>query len=435
MLLPVTLLNFLAPFVSNYYLHHTTDQKPLVTEPTQASLQFELRHFHAVTPDGSRVLFHDVNDTIRANAHFSTYSTNHGYLSPPIKTRKVRTTKPSNNTLYELSRRSKLNADSIEGLRWDEEEVVGPDVESREVLLELAKMTNNAYLGPGEVGWYDLEGQWNVSYPFGWEPDDDGFRGHVFATPDNSTVVLAIKGTSAAFIGGGGPTARKDKFNDNLLFSCCCARIDWTWTTVCGCYRGGWKCDNDCLEDALVEDSLFYPIGTNLYNNITYMYPNANIWLVGHSLGGALASLLGITYGCPAVAFESPGEKMAADRLHLRFPKSIQHVTHVYHTADPIAMGTCNGVLSSCALGGYAMESRCHLGSTIVYDSVSNLSWAVNIRTHTIVTVIEEILSQPWPHSENVGREVPEVTVQDDCVECYSWEFGDFPQQSKRRWH
>ena len=92
--------------------------------------------------------------------------------------------------------------------------------------------------------------------------DDDGFRGHVFATPDNSTVVLSIKGTSAAFIGGGGPTAKKDKFNDNLLFSCCCARVDWTWTTVCNCYRGGWKCDQDCLEDALVEESLFYPIGT-----------------------------------------------------------------------------------------------------------------------------------------------------------------------------
>ena len=36
----------------------------------------------------------------------------------------------------------------------------------------------------------------------------------------------------------------------------------------------------------------------------------------------------------------------------------MQHVTHVYHTADPIAMGTCNGILSSCYLGGYAMESR-----------------------------------------------------------------------------
>lgn len=122
----------------------------------------------------------------------------------------------------------------------------------------------------------------------------------MFATPDNSTVILSIKGTSAAVWGGAGPTAKKDKLNDNLLFSCCCARIDWSWTTVCGCHRGGWKCDQDCLEQALVEDSLFYPIGTvglsltcdsfahldqNLYNNLTYMYPTSDIWIIGHSLG------------------------------------------------------------------------------------------------------------------------------------------------------
>ena len=70
-----------------------------------------------------------------------------------------------------------------------------------------------------------------------------------------------MKGTSAGIFGGGGPTAKKDKLNDNLLFSCCCARIDWTWSTVCGCYRGGWKCHQDCLEQALIPESLFYPIG------------------------------------------------------------------------------------------------------------------------------------------------------------------------------
>lgn len=68
------------------------------------------------------------------------------------------------------------------------------------------------------------------------------------------------------------------------------------------------------------------------------MYPNANIWLIGadniglnlyymltwhctgHSLGGALASLLGSTFGAPVVAFEAPGERMAASRLHLPMP-------------------------------------------------------------------------------------------------------------------
>jgi putative lipase involved disintegration of autophagic bodies len=138
------------------------------------------------------------------------------------------------------------------------------------------------------------------SYPFGWEPDADGFRGHVFVSDDNSTVVISIKGTSAGWLAGGsGPTVKKDQLNDNLLFSCCCARVGPTWSTVCDCYSGGYKCDQTCVENSLVEDSLFYSVGTvrtstlehvatltrfclqNLYNNVTYMYPNANIWLIG----------------------------------------------------------------------------------------------------------------------------------------------------------
>ena len=90
---------------------------------------------------------------------------------------------------------------------------------------------------------------------------------------------------------------------------------------------------------------------------------------------------------------------------------------------------------------------RCHLGKTILYDTVSNLSWSVDIRTHTIVTVIEKVLSEPWAPSVEIGREVPEALAEEDCVvcivfslvysgqstnwfeqECYSWEYGDFPQ-------
>jgi len=50
------------------------------------------------------------------------------------------------------------------------------------------------------------------SFPFGWEDATEGFRGHVFMSSDNSTVILSIKGTTLQ-----GPTSKKDKFNDNLF--------------------------------------------------------------------------------------------------------------------------------------------------------------------------------------------------------------------------
>ena len=62
-------------------------------------------------------------------------------------------------------------------------------------------------------------------------------------------------------IGGGGPMQSKDKLNDNLLFSCCCARVSSTWSTVCDCYDGEKRCDQGCLEESLAEDSLFYSVG------------------------------------------------------------------------------------------------------------------------------------------------------------------------------
>jgi putative lipase involved disintegration of autophagic bodies len=53
------------------------------------------------------------------------------------------------------------------------------------------------------------------------------------------------------------------------------------------------------------------------------LFPDAKIWVIGHSLGGSLASLVGITFGVPVVTFEPPGERMAAARLHLPSPVRI----------------------------------------------------------------------------------------------------------------
>ncbi|KAJ8586221.1 alpha/beta-hydrolase [Rhizopogon salebrosus TDB-379] len=376
-------------------------------------MSLHLRHQHAITND-SRVIFANTAPSFAAANSYA------------VSTLNIQTHKPQSANAFHSARLRSIRHEESERVLWNPTDVLGPNIEDRETLLTLAKMTSNAYTTPTESDWYALDG-WNKSTPFGWEPDADGFRGHVFVSDDNSTVVLSIKGTSAGWItGGGGPSTRKDKLNDNLLFSCCCARVGPTWSTVCDCYRRNYRCDQTCVERSLIEESLFYSVGVNLYNNLTYMYPDSNIWLIGHSLGGSLASLIGVTFGAPVVAFEAPSEKLAATRLHLPSPPSTQHITHVFHTADPIPMGTCTGVTSSCAIAGFAMETKCHLGKVIRYDTVSQLGWSVDVRTHSILQIIERLLTDDWVEEGQEGRTVPEAKADVDCIDCYNWEFGDF---------
>ena len=114
-------------------------------------------------------------------------------------------------------------------------------------------------------------------------------------------------------------------------------------------------------------------------------------------------------------------------------------------------MGTCNGVTSSCALAGFAFETRCHVGQSIVYDSVGRLGWAVDVRTHSIQRVIEGLLVEDWgvkkvsaeggetwpgnkedkggdgpvgDDGQHSGRGVPDAVVEQDCEsECFRWSF------------
>ncbi|KAF9810174.1 hypothetical protein IEO21_07105 [Rhodonia placenta] len=409
------MLSGLLPSALQYLIASLVWSKEPLSEPFHPqSLAFELRHEHGLSYH-DRVVFRDTVSSALTQQDFILTSS------------RVQVHRPASVADF-MSARFRQSST----IPWDETEVEGPDVTSRQTLQTLAKMTANAYQEPTDKEWYDLGAEWNNSYPFGWEPDADGFRGHIFATPDNSTVVISVKGTSAGwYTGGGGPTTRKDKLNDNLLFSCCCARVGPTWSTVCGCYEGNYKCDQGCLEKSLAEDSLFYSVGVNLYNNVTYMYPNSNIWLVGHSLGGSLGSLVGVTFGVPAIAFEAPGDKLAAKRLHLPSPPSTQHVTHVYHTADPIPQGTCTGVRSVCAIAGFALETGCHIGKVIRYDTVSKLGWSVDARTHGIHVIVDRLLAEDWDNEDSgINMTIPGFYEEEDCVDCHNWEFGDFRNAS-----
>lgn len=320
------------------------------------------------------------------------------------------------------------------GLEWEpEKDIRVPDVRDRNTLVSMALISSNAYVrlprsekDKQKLDWIDVGDPWlpddtHDDVNFGWL--DNGLRGHVFVSNDLKTVIIGIKGTSGAALPGGGldETAPQDKTNDNLLFLCCCARVSYLWTTVCDCYEKAYTCNQDCLERELLRQDRYYQATLDLYRNVTKLYPpeTTDIWVTGHSLGGALASLLGRTYGLPVVAFEAPGEMLASKRLHLPqapgIPKHTEHIWHIGNTADPIFMGVCNGASSSCSVAGYAMETTCHTGQICVYDVVTDKGWHVNLLNHRIHTVIDDIIL--------AYNETAPCVEQPPCRDCFNWRF------------
>lgn len=40
--------------------------------------------------------------------------------------------------------------------------MLGPDIEDRHTLSQLARISGNAYALPGQKNWYDIDSAWNV---------------------------------------------------------------------------------------------------------------------------------------------------------------------------------------------------------------------------------------------------------------------------------
>lgn len=308
--------------------------------------------------------------------------------------------------------------------QWTIDELPGPNVSDKQTVLNLAKMAANAYImEPETERWVDVSGPWNHSQKFGWERD--GLRGHIYADKGNSTIVIALKGTSTALFDGE-ETTTNDKINDNLFFSCCCGQGgQYFWRQVCDCYSTTYTCNSTCLVSSLKAENRYYRAALDLYANVTELYPNSNIWLAGHSLGGAVSSMLGMTYGLPVVTFEAVPEALPASRLGLPQPpgndpnlpqkRDFTGAHHFGHTADPVYMGTCNGATSVCTLGGYAMESSCHTGKRCVYDTVQDFGWRVGIGTHRILSVVTDVIEK--------YDDVPVCTADKECVDCFNWKY------------
>ena len=312
----------------------------------------------------------------------------------------------------------------LDASQWTLDEVVMPDFTDKDTVINLGIMAANAYVVDGtDAEWENVTQGFNQSKTFGWE--GDGLRGHIFADKNNDTIVVSLKGTSPAVFDGDGTTTR-DKLNDNLFFSCCCAQGgQYFWRQVCDCYKSTYTCNQTCLVEALRKENRYYRASIDLYTNITELYPHSNVWLVGHSLGGAVSSLLGLTFGLPVVTFEAPGDDLAAKRLGLPAPPSsdpsksyrgkFTGSVHFGHTADPIFMGSCNGATAACTIGGYAMETQCHSGLQCVYDTVGDWGWRIGVGNHKVHNVIDNVIRK-YP-------KVAECVPDDECVDCFNWKY------------
>ncbi|PQE14628.1 lipase atg15 protein [Rutstroemia sp. NJR-2017a BVV2] len=314
---------------------------------------------------------------------------------------------------------------------WNVDEVSAPDVANKSTVVGFAIMAADTYQkAADDPQWIDVMPPFNLSSDIGWE--EDGLRGHVYADETNSTIVIAIKGTTSAVFDGA-DTTTNDKENDNLFAGCCCGQGSFGLRQVCDCMTGTYTCNENCVAKAIKKPNRYYQASIELYGNITEQYPNADIWLTGHSLGGLVSTLLGLTFGQPVLTFEAVPQALAVSRLDLPSPPGFSSaaaargtagIWNFGHTADPVYMGTCNGAGSLCAFAGYALESQCHTGLRCVYDVVADLGWSVSLSTHGIRASIKNVYKK--------YESVPTCVADTECVDCFSWkrEKGDHSTSS-----
>lgn len=288
-------------------------------------------------------------------------------------------------------------------------EYLAPDIYDKLTVLTLAHMAASSYILPSNPEWVPIDG-YKSNLSFGW--NDDGLRGYIYTTEHEDLVIVAIKGTTASFLGIGGETAPNDKTNDNHMFSCCCAHVDFTWKPTCSCFSPGRQCDKTCLRNNSNYESSYYQASLDLYHAVWKAYPKSMVWFTGHSLGGALSALLALTYTRPAVTFQAPGEKHFAGLLGLPIQNTLP-LYHLGHDVDPIFLGHCQGLSSPCYHAGYAIETSCHVGHTCLYRA-SHHGYKEDIRHHRIFEVID-ILTEL--------NNVPECRVDHACLDCAQWNY------------
>jgi hypothetical protein len=84
--------------------------------------------------------------------------------STPTFTLRARPTtvyRPRSQADLQQARVRSLHNGESQKVEWETVEILGPDIEDRQTLIQLARMTGNAYALPGKKNWYDIDPKWN----------------------------------------------------------------------------------------------------------------------------------------------------------------------------------------------------------------------------------------------------------------------------------
>lgn len=300
-------------------------------------------------------------------------------------------------------------------------------------IYELGKMSHNAYIDTDDNRWLNtsLNNVLNISI------ERDTVKAYLFSNNDKTKNVIAIKGTTI-YLGllrsldtielledrsinneilkfGKLSTISNDKWNDNLFFSCCFN----TETNIKDCLCDEFEkniCCIKCYRDSLKFEKNYLTILNTIMENVKNLIDinNSELIFTGHSLGGVLASYLGIKYNKLTVTFESPGDMhyfLLSDIINKNF--DYNNIYHYGHNADPIFMGDCG---STCNLLGYRIETKCHVGNTCLYDAKSKLNFTESIFNHRIDVILKNIIPN-WKDN------LPECKTDKECVDCKDWRY------------
>lgn len=232
----------------------------------------------------------------------------------------------------------------------ESEDAVGPDE------ITLAKISQYTY-NIGKTGQLPSIDGYTLVYPS--VSGVGGFAAYVFGK--ENVVVIAFRGTE--------PDIISEKIENY--------RADASW--VIGAIFGNTKTFDVEMIQAI-----------NLVATVHSKYPTARIYLTGHSLGGAIAQILGARIGLPTATYNAPG---AADRL--------SDIAQILEPLADIDFANKGNVVNYIMQGDHISLAGHQIGSICTVAQTEKVDWSTNSKAwlynHSMDLMIRQLRNHNLP--------------------------------------